>query len=76
MVLEINLCLAAGIDISKMIPMDIYLTGGQIIKDEELTTRAERFIVGGVLPNGSRAKALAGMSAAEKAALRARIGAR
>ena len=73
MVSEINLCLHAGFDISRMEPMDIYLLGGRIIKDVKLTTLAEKFIVGGILPRGSRAKALAAMSDADKAALRQRV---
>jgi len=36
---EINLCLAAGINVRNMQPFDVFLTAGNIINDHSLTMR-------------------------------------
>ena len=64
---QLALCKAAGIDVSRLDPMEMYLIGGRIIHDEELRVRALR---------GSsidRMKAIQEMTAEERTNLRERV---
>jgi len=61
------LCRAAGIDVARLDPMEMYLLGGSIIHDEELRKRA---LTGGSI---DRMAAIQAMSPQERAALRERV---
>jgi hypothetical protein len=66
MQMETNLCIAVGIDVARLAPMDVYLLGGRIIADEAL--RKEMF-AGGC----SREQAISEMLPNQLASLRERI---
>jgi hypothetical protein len=64
---QLALCKAAGIDVSRLDPMEMYLIGGRIIHDEELRTRA---LTGSSV---DRMAAIQAMSPQERADLRERV---
>lgn len=70
MIMEIELCTAAGINVRNMELLDVYLTAGKIINDEPLRLRALAFLNGSVLPAGSRVDAIKKMTPQERLALR------
>jgi hypothetical protein len=71
--LQTELCIALGIPVRVMEPMDVYLTGGRIIQDADLSRRAESLIVGSVMPAGARLKIIEAMTPAERRDLRERV---
>jgi hypothetical protein len=73
MIMEIELCTAAGINVRNMELLDVYLTAGKIINDEPLRLRAMAFRNGSVLPKGSRVDAIKEMTPDERRALRERV---
>jgi hypothetical protein len=68
-----KLCAAAGIDVSRMELMEIYLTAGRILNDEPLRKRALEFLNGSVLPADSRIDAIGQMTMQERLELRERV---
>ena len=71
---SVELCTAAGINVSKLQPMDVYQLAGKLIQDRELTARALNCgLHGAVLLAGSRKEAMAAMTPDELAALRKRV---
>lgn len=83
---QVNLCLAAGIDITRLSLLDMYITAKAIIDDDELLERAKSHmsyvpfnedtqnhleVLRSIEPN--RFQALMKMSEADKAALRQRV---
>ena len=80
MKMQLALCAAAGIDVKRMEPMDVYLTSGHIIRDRILTEHAlkVRAELDGVkspsiLRIGVGEAALVKMTAADRLALRERV---
>jgi hypothetical protein len=74
MQLETDLCLAAGIDVARLAPIDVYLLGGKIINDWELTRKALALPRdSAVLGSNARKFVLNAMPASDRAALRDRI---
>jgi hypothetical protein len=71
--MERELLEAIGVQTSKLTPFEVYELAGKAIHDAELTSRAQAFIVGAVMPKGSRAAAIAKMSPAERLSLRERV---
>jgi hypothetical protein len=69
----ISLVSAVGIDVRPMDAADVYLIEGKILRDEELTKRALKFLESGILPKGARERAIREMTPAERIALRDRI---
>lgn len=69
----ISLVSAVGIDVRPMDAADVYILEGKIIRDPELTKRAEKFIEHGVMPKGARQRAIREMTPAERIALRDRV---
>lgn len=70
---SVDLVRACGIDVSTMDPMDIYMMSGKVLFDEQLRQATLKFIVGSVLEMDGYSKAIAGMTPAERIALRERI---
>jgi hypothetical protein len=62
----VQLCMAAGINVRNIGPMDVYMVSGKIINDSALTAAS---IGQGI----SRVQALKAMSSAERVALRERV---
>jgi hypothetical protein len=60
--MEFELCVAAGIDASKLSPIEVFLLAGKIIHDR-------------TIPHDARIETLRAMTPAERQALRVRIGA-
>jgi hypothetical protein len=71
---SVDLCNAAGIDVSRMAPMDVFLLEGRIINDWPLTKKALALPRdNAMLCQGARAFVLNAMPASERAALRDRV---
>lgn len=68
-----EMCVAAGINIRNMEPMDVYLTAGNILRDEELRLECLKHLNGSVLPVGVRAEVLKSWPEAKRIALRERV---
>lgn len=69
-----ELCIAAGLDVARLAPVEMFLLGGKIINDWELSKRAlalprDR----AVLDPDVRRFVLNAMTASERAALRDRV---
>jgi hypothetical protein len=58
MKLEIALCNAAGINTRNLQPWDVFQIGGKIIHSRTLWPYLEKYIVGGILPEDARFKAM------------------
>jgi hypothetical protein len=71
--METELCLAAGINIRNMEPMDVYLTACRILDDVELRKAAEKYLKGAVMPQGARKFVLNSWPEAKRIALRERV---
>ena len=72
----VEICEAAGVNVSRLSPQDLYLLEGKIYADEELRQLVvPAYIVDGVLPISARLTVLRAMPESERAALRKRIGA-
>jgi hypothetical protein len=71
----VNLCSAAGVDVSRLDLIDMFLIAGKIIQDVELTKKALAMRApgcGAVLDSG-RVQALAAMTKVDRWALRERV---
>jgi hypothetical protein len=73
MKMEIDLCLAAGINIRNMEPIDVYLTACKILDDVELRKAAEKYLKGAILPMGTSAFVMNSWPEAKRIALRERV---
>lgn len=68
-----EMCVAAGINIRNMEPIDVYLMGGKIMRDEILRKAALVRLEGSVLPEGSSVEVLKSWPEAKRIALRERV---
>jgi hypothetical protein len=72
----VNLCTAAGIDVARLQPFDMFLIVGKLVDDTELFKRAVAMRDAkdsAVIDGEARLRALAAMTQAERAALRDRV---
>jgi hypothetical protein len=71
---EVELCKAAGIDVARMTPMDVFLLASRIISDPELTKKALALPRDcALMADGDRTFILNAMTVSERAALRDRV---
>ena len=68
-----QLCMAAGINVRNLQPIDVYHLSGKIIEDSLLTSKARELSPGAVLQPGVREQVLVAMTPEERAALRERV---
>lgn len=68
-----DMCIAAGINIRNMELIDVYLTAGKILRDEELSRECVKYLKGAVMPSGTREFVLNSWPEASRRALRERV---
>ena len=73
MQMQTELCVELGISVRDMDPMDVYLTGGKILRDEVVQKKALKYLKGSILPMGSSRQAIQDMTDAERRALLERV---